>query len=123
MSELIEGNVFAFGPDGILTVFEIQDIKRFFFIRDVPYGERRGGHAHKECIQYISCPIGSFKLELTLEGGKKQEYFLNNSNRIIKINPKTWVDMLDFASGTIVVVAATHHYDPDDYMYNIDSIL
>ena len=123
MSEYLEGSVYEDSENGNITIFNIQNIKRMFYICNVPKGESRGGHAHKQCIQYISCPIGSVKLELTMKNGITRKFILNSPDITVKVNPMTWVDMSDFASGTVALVMATHHYDADDYIYEMNKIL
>lgn len=122
MNDYLYGNVVSFGDDGDLIIFNIDDIKRLFYIRNVPKGETRGGHAHKECVQYISCILGSFKLELTFKKGETKTFILNSPDVIVKVDPKIWVNMSDFASGTVALVMATHNYDPNDYIYDINEI-
>jgi oxalate decarboxylase/phosphoglucose isomerase-like protein (cupin superfamily) len=91
------------------------DIKRVFFLYDIPGGESRGAHAHKECHQFIVAASGSF--EVMLDDGKVQRIVqLNRPYFGIHIPPMVWASEINFSSGAICLVLASAMYDADDYI-------
>lgn len=112
--------------EGNLTVVENNDftfeIKRIFYLYDIPGGESRGAHAHKECHQFLIAPSGSF--EVLLDDGKaKRIVQLNRPNVGLHIPPGIWASEINFSSGSICLVFASHHYDENDYIRNYDEYL
>ena len=100
------------------------DINRVYYLYDVPGGEERGGHAHKELHQLIVAISGSF--EVTLNDGKDTvTYLLNRSNKGLYICPLIWRELKNFTSGSVCLVLASDFYTEDDYFrdYNIFSDL
>lgn len=96
------------------------DVRRVYYLYDVPGGESRGGHAHKELSQLIVAASGSFSV--TLDDGKvKRTFLLNRPYQGLYIVPGIWRDLDDFSSGAVCMVLASHEYDPDDYIRNYDS--
>lgn len=95
------------------------DIKRVYYLYDVPGGERRGGHAHKELKQFIIAANGSF--DLILDDGKEKETFhLNRSYYGIYIPPLMWRELENFSSGSVCLVLASELFDEDDYIRDYD---
>lgn len=95
------------------------DIKRVYYLYDVPGGERRGGHAHKELEQFIIAANGSF--DLILDDGKEKETFhLNRSYYGIYIPPLMWRELENFSSGSVCLVLASELFDEDDYIRDYD---
>jgi oxalate decarboxylase/phosphoglucose isomerase-like protein (cupin superfamily) len=91
------------------------DVKRVYYIYDVPGGESRGAHAHKELSQLIIAASGSFKV--TLDDGKvKRTFFLNRPYQGLYVKPGMWRDLEDFSSGAICMVLASDVYKADDYI-------
>lgn len=91
------------------------DVKRVYYLYDVPGGESRGGHAHKDLSQLIVAASGSFSV--TLDDGKvKRTFFLNRPYQGLYVVPGIWRDLDDFSSGAVCMVLASHEYDPDDYI-------
>ena len=109
-------------PRGNLTVAEANknipfDIKRVYWLYDVPGGECRGGHAHKQIKEILIAVSGSF--HVTLDNGKeKQTFLLNHPYQGLLIDTKTWRTLDDFSSGAVCVVLASDFYDENDYIYD-----
>lgn len=98
------------------------DIKRVYYIYDVPAGESRGGHAHKELEQVVFAVSGSFTMELT-DGKRKMQFFMNRPWQGLYIPPGYWRTLEDFSSGAVCMVLASDHYDPADYIYDYPEFL
>lgn len=95
------------------------DIKRVFYIYDIPGGENRGAHAHKECHQFLVAASGAF--EVLLDDGRSQRLVqLNRPNMGIHIPPGIWASEMNFSSGSICLVFASHIYDESDYIRNYE---
>lgn len=93
------------------------DIKRVYYLYDVPGGERRGGHAHKDLEQFIIAASGSF--DVILDDGKNRERFhLNRSYYGLYIPNMIWRELDNFSSGSVCVVLASEHFDEEDYLRN-----
>lgn len=114
-------------PRGNLTVAEANknipfDIKRVYWLYDVPGGECRGGHAHKQIKEILIAVSGSF--HVTLDNGKeKQTFLLNHPYQGLLIDTKTWRTLDDFSSGAVCVVLASDFYDENDYIYDYKDFL
>ena len=91
------------------------DIKRVFYLYDIPAGESRGAHAHKKCHQFLVAASGSF--EVMIEDGKnKRVVQLNRPYYGLHIPPMIWACELNFSSGAICLVLASETYDAADYI-------
>lgn len=91
------------------------DIKRIFYLYDIPGGESRGAHAHKECHQFLLAASGSF--EVMVNDGKEQKVIsLNRPYLGIHIPPMIWASEINFSSGSICLVLASHLYNENDYI-------
>ncbi|HAS88106.1 MAG TPA: hypothetical protein DCS48_02200 [Desulfovibrio sp.] len=98
------------------------DIKRVYYLYDVPGGETRGGHAHKQLRQYIIAASGSF--DVVLDDGKtKTKFSLNRSYYGLYIPTMTWRELENFSSGSVCLVLASEYYDPGDYYYSYDEFI
>jgi hypothetical protein len=98
------------------------DIKRIFYLYDIPGGESRGAHAHKECHQFLVAPSGSF--EVLLDDGKsKRQVLLNRPDLGLHIPPGIWASEINFSSGSICLVLASHEFDEGDYIRKYDQFL
>lgn len=97
-------------------------IKRVFYIYDVPGGETRGGHAHRECAIVLLALTGSFNLRLT-DGKEELVIPLNRSNKGVLVPPGVWDTMHDFTTGTVALALASHHYEEEDYIRDYDDYL
>ena len=111
-------------PRGNLTVAEGMrnvpfGVKRVYWVYDVPGGECRGGHAHKECLEFIIAVSGSF--DVTLDNGTdKQTYHLNHPYQGLLVETGIWRTLDDFSSGAVCLVLASEHYDESDYIRDYD---
>ena len=105
--------------NGITVPF---DIKRAYYLYDVPGGEARGEHAHKALSQLIIAASGSFSI--TLDDGKvRRTFFLNHPYQALYVVPGIWRILDDFSSGSVCLVLASHTYDPDDYIRDYQEFL
>lgn len=98
------------------------DVKRVFYLYDIPGGESRGAHAHKECHQLIIAASGSFEV-LIDDGIAKRVITLNRPNVGLHVPPNIWASEINFSSGSICLVLATHQYDEQDYIRNYEDFL
>ena len=98
------------------------DVKRIYYLYDVPSGEARGGHAHYELEQFIIAASGSFDVILD-DGKNKKRVTLNSPNIAIHIVPGLWRELDNFSSGSICIVLASHKYDESDYIRVYDLFL
>jgi len=98
------------------------DIKRVFYTYDIPGGEDRGAHAHKECHQIVIAASGAFDVELD-DGGNKRIVTLNRPYIVLHILPGIWASEKNFSSGAICLVLASHIYDEEDYIRNYNIYL
>jgi hypothetical protein len=91
------------------------DVKRVFYLYDIPGGESRGAHAHKACHQFLIAASGSF--EVLLDDGRTQRLVqLNRPYQGLHIPPMIWASEINFSSGSICLVLASHLYDESDYI-------
>lgn len=98
------------------------DVKRIFYLYDIPGGESRGAHAHKECHQFLVAASGSF--EVLLDDGKtKRQVLLNRPDLGLHIPPGIWASEINFSSGSICLVLASLEYNEEDYLRNYDDYL
>lgn len=114
-------------PQGNISVVENNkdvpfEVKRVYYLYDVPGGESRGAHAHKELSQLIVAASGSFKVTLD-DGRVKRSFFLNRPYLGLYVKPGIWRDLNDFSSGAVCMVLASEKYDPDDYIREYDEFL
>lgn len=106
-------------PRGNLTFIEGGqhipfDIKRVYYLYDVPGGSSRGGHAHKALHQLLIAMSGSFDILLD-DGEEKVKYHMNRSYYGLYIPPMTWREIDNFSSGSVCMVLASAHYEEADY--------
>jgi len=93
------------------------EIRRIFYLYDIPGGESRGAHAHKQCHQLLIAASGSF--EVVVEDGiNKKQINLNRANIGLHIPPGIWASEINFSSGSICLVLASHVFDESDYIRN-----
>lgn len=112
-------------PRGNLTVAEQLknvpfEIHRVYWTYDIPSGEHRGGHAHKQCRELIIAVSGSFTVTLT-NGQSHCPYLLNHPYQALLVEAGVWRTLEDFSSGAVCLVLAEDYFDEDDYIrsYNI----
>jgi hypothetical protein len=112
---------------GNITIVEGQknipfDVRRVYYLYDIPGGENRGGHAHKELHQFIVAASGSFNVLLD-DGQNKKTVTLNRPDYGLMVVPGIWRELFEFSSGAICLVLASHKYDKDDYMRDYDQFI
>jgi len=91
------------------------EIKRVFWIYDVPGGEQRGGHAYREADEFIVALSGSF--DVVLDNGKnKQTYCLNRSYTGVYVPKMTWREMNNFSTNAVALVLTSTEFDNNDYI-------
>jgi len=98
------------------------EIARIYYLYDVPGGEKRGGHAHKELQQLIVSATGSFDVILD-DGRRKKKVNLNRSYYGLYIPKLIWRELDNFSTGAICLVLASLPYDEDDYIRDYESYL
>lgn len=98
------------------------DIKRTYYLYDVPGGESRGGHAHIELSQLIIAVSGSFTVTLD-DGNVKRSFLLNRPYQGLYVVPGIWRTLDDFSSGSVCLVLASHKYDEADYIREYDNFI
>lgn len=114
-------------PRGNLTFVEGNnhipfDIRRVYYLYDVPGGAERGGHAHKGLHQLIIAMSGSFDVVLD-DGQKKQRIHLNRSYFGLYVCPMIWRELDNFSSGSVCLVLASNIYDEADYYREYDDYI
>lgn len=114
-------------PEGNLTfIYENIhipfSISRVFYSYDIPGGEDRGAHAHKECHQFIIAASGSFEVVLD-DGVNKRTVTLNRPFWGLHVPPGIWASEQGFSSGSICLVLASHGYSEDDYIRDYNEFL
>ncbi len=98
------------------------DIKRVYYLYDVPGGSDRGSHAHKNLHQFIVAMSGSFDVLLD-DGKEKKRYHLNRSYQGLYVCPMMWRYLDNFSSGAVCMVLASSHYDEADYIRDYSAFL
>lgn len=98
------------------------EIKRVYYLYDVPGGSDRGSHAHRNLQQFIVAMSGSFDVVLG-DGCKKQRFHLNRSYYGLYVAPMMWRDLDNFSSGGVCMVLASEHFDESDYIREYDEFL
>lgn len=98
------------------------DVKRIFYIYDIPGGEDRGAHAHKVCHQFLVAASGSFEIELN-DGKVKRTIMLNRPYFGLHIPPGIWAAEKGFSSGAICLVLTSNLYNADDYIRDYSDYL
>lgn len=114
-------------PRGNLTFVEAArhisfDIKRVYYLYDVPGGETRGGHAHRQLEQFIIAASGSFEVVLD-DGSKRESFFLNRSYYGLYVPRMNWRELVNFSSGSVCLVLASEYYDEADYYRDYEVFL
>ncbi len=94
-------------------------IQRVFYIYDVPGGETRGGHAHRQCQIVLIAVAGSLSVRLT-DGKDELLFHLDRSNRGLLIPLGVWKVMENFTTGTVIVALASQRYEEEDYIRDYD---
>jgi dTDP-4-dehydrorhamnose 3,5-epimerase-like enzyme len=111
-------------PRGNLTFIEGSnhipfDIARVYYLYDVPGGETRGGHAHRQLEQLIIAMSGAFDVVLD-DGADRKTISLNRSYFGLYVPRMLWRELVNFSSGSVCAVLASRPYEPEDYYYDYD---
>ena len=106
-----KGNI-SVVEDNITVPFSM---KRVYYLYDIPGGEVRGGHAHKELHQLIIAAGGSFRVIID-DGKEKRHFTLNRPYQALYIVPGIWRELDDFSSGSVCLVLASNLYSESDYI-------
>ena len=114
-------------PRGDLTFVEGQhhvpfDIKRVYYLYNVPVDAERGGHAHRELEQVVFALSGSFRITVD-DGAEKTEFWLRDPRKGLYINRLIWREMDCFSQGAVCMVLASQYYDESDYYRDYDDFL
>lgn len=113
-----KGNLTVVG-NGIDVPF---DVKRVFYLYDIPGGESRGAHAHRTCHQFLVSVSGSFEVVLD-DGHNKRTVVLNRPFYGLHIPPDIWAAEQGFSSGSVCLVLASEKYDEADYIRDYEEFL
>lgn len=98
------------------------EVKRIYYLYDVPGGESRGGHAHKELRQLVIAASGSF--DVTLDDGEvKRTFSLNRPYQGLLIVPGIWRELTNFSSGSVCLVLASMEYEESDYIREYEEFI
>lgn len=114
-------------PRGNLTFIEANrhiafDIRRVYYLYDVPGGSERGGHAHKALHQLIIAMSGSFDIHLD-DGYAKKTIHMNRSYNGLYVCPMIWREIDNFSSGAVCMVLASDYYDEQDYYRDYENFV
>jgi len=98
------------------------DIKRVYYLYDVPSGAERGGHSHKELFEFLIALSGSFDVVLK-DGNEQKKVTLNKPNQGLLIKPGIWRELENFSSGSVCLVVASDIYKEEDYIRDFEEFL
>lgn len=115
------------GATGNITVVENGrvidfDIKRIFYIYDIPGGVTRGAHAHKTLCELIVAATGCFEVRV-FDGEREKVFLLNHPSKALYLPCGVWEELRNFSSGSIALVLASTPYTPEDYFRDFDEFL
>ena len=113
-------------PRGNLSIIEKNtipfEIRRVYYLYDIPGGAERGGHSHKKLQEFLVALSGSF--DVVLNNGKEESIeMLNNPNVGLLINSGVWRELKNFSSGAVCLVVASDVYIEDDYIRDFDEFM
>jgi len=98
------------------------EIKRVYYVYDIPSGAERGGHAHKDLQQFLVALSGSFDVILN-DGKEESTVTLNKPNVGLLIKSGIWRELKNFSSGAVCLVVASNVYIKDDYIRDFDEFI
>ena len=112
---------------GSITVVENHvtvpfEVKRTYYLYDIPGGESRGGHAHRKLQQLIVAASGSFSVTLN-DGRVKRTFVMNRPYQGLLIVPGIWRTLEDFSSGSVCLVLASEKYEESDYIRDYEEFI
>ncbi len=91
------------------------ELRRIYYLYDIPGGEERGGHSHRHCEEFIIAVSGSFDIVID-DGMNRRIVSLNRSNVGLLVKPGIWRILNNFSSGAVCLVIASEEYDESDYV-------
>lgn len=97
-------------------------IKRVYYLFDIPSSARRGGHSHKEQLEFLIALSGSFDVVLK-DGKEKKKVTLNKPDRGLLIRENTWRELENFSSGSVCLVLASDVFKEEDYVRDFEEYL
>ncbi|SDC79824.1 sugar 3,4-ketoisomerase [Geotoga petraea] len=127
MNKIIKIKTFGNRSKGFLSFFESNkdipfEIKRIYYIYNVPVNTKRGMHAHKELNQVLWCPYG--EIEVILDNGKeKKSYLLDSPEKALLVGKGIWHDMYWKKENSVLCVAASEYYNEEDYIRDYEDFL
>ena len=98
------------------------EIRRVYYLYNVPVDAERGGHAHRELEQVVFALSGSFRIRID-DGRQKSEHWLRDPRKGLHISRLIWREMDSFSQGAVCMVIASHRYDEADYYRSYDDFL
>lgn len=98
------------------------DIRRIYYLHDVPEGEMRGSHGHRKLQQFFIALSGSFKIKID-NGISKKELLIENNGLGLYLPEGLWRELYDFSEDCICLVLASQLYEPDDYIHVYEDFL
>lgn len=126
IAQLIELPEFADTRGALIVAEHLKElpfaVERVFFQTNVPAGDQRGIHAHRECHQVLICVTGSVKARVD-NGTVSEVVTLDRANLALHVPPMTWGTQFDYEPGSVLLVLASHRYDPEDYIHDYDEFL
>lgn len=126
-TKLIDISTIGTDGKGSLSFFESSkdipfEIKRIYYVHNVPEGAQRGGHAHKSLKQLLFCPFGSIEILLD-DGAEKSSVVLDDPSKGLLVSDLIWRDMIWRKADSVLAVAASAFYDESDYIRNYSDFI
>ncbi len=119
MNDMWNKTFLTFDERGLMGVLEQQqvpfDIQRLFWLSNIPFGEKRGEHAHRRCRQFIICARGSVACAVEVLGQEKESRLLSAGDTY-NLETLTWLTLSDFSADALVIVLADEPYDESEYI-------
>lgn len=97
-------------------------VNRFFFLSEVPENQTRGQHAHRQCHQLLIPMVGKCELVITSRVGK-DVIELDSSSEGLYLPPLNWIELSNFSPDALILVLASHAYDPEEYIISHEEFL
>ena len=112
---------------GDLSVTDIEreipfKVKRIFWVYNVPSERVRGAHVHRKLHEFLVCVKGSVSV-VADDGKNREEFTLNNPSMGLHLPPRVWRSLYKYSSDAVLLVLASHEYDPDDYIRDYEEFL
>jgi UDP-2-acetamido-3-amino-2,3-dideoxy-glucuronate N-acetyltransferase len=91
------------------------EVKRYFLVYDVPNAKVRGEHAHRHCHQFLIAVKGTIRV-VADDGARHEEFVLDRPSLGLHLPPMTWGIQYGYSVDAVLLVLASEHYDPADYI-------